>query len=102
MFMNLSNFEELIKKKEITVVKLGADFCQPCKVLETKIDELAEKLPEVNFIKIDVEDEPEIATALRIRNVPVLLYYKDGELKDKTVGLVSDDTIIEKIEALKA
>lgn len=100
--MNIEEFNDLVKSNELTICKLGAEWCGPCKVLETKIDELAEKLPEVNFIKIDVEDEPEIATALRIRNVPVLLYYKDGELKDKTVGLVSDDTIIEKIEALKA
>lgn len=100
--MNIEEFNDLVKSNELTICKLGAEWCGPCKVLEPKIDELAEKLPEVNFIKIDVEDEPEIATALRIRNVPVLLYYKNGELKDKTVGLVSDDTIIEKIEALKA
>lgn len=100
--MNINEFNETVKSTPITIVKCGAEWCNPCKVLETKIDALAEKFPDVNFIKIDVEDEPEVATALRIRNVPVLLYYKDGELKDKTVGLVSDDTIIEKIEALKA
>ena len=100
--MTYDEFNELVKANEVTVCKLGAEWCGPCKVLDPKIDELAKELTDVNFIKIDVEDEPEIATALRVRNVPVMLYYKNGELKDKTVGLVSDATIKEKIEALKA
>lgn len=100
--MNINEFNEMVKSTPITVVKCGAEWCNPCKVLESKIDTLAEKLTDVNFIKIDVEDEPEVATSLRIRNVPVLLYYKDGELKDKTVGLISEETIVNKIEALKA
>lgn len=100
--MTFDEYNEMVKGNSVTVVDCSASWCSPCNVLGEKIDALTEKLPEVNFIKIDVEDEPEIATALRIRNVPVMLYYKDGELKDKTVGLVSDDTIMEKIEALKA
>ena len=100
--MKLSEFNEIVSENKITIVKLGAGFCVPCKVLGEKIHILENELTDVKFIEIDVEDEPEVATALRIRNVPVLLYYKDGELKDKTVGLVSEQTIKEKVESLKA
>lgn len=99
--MDINEYNELVKTNSLTIVKLGAEWCAPCKVLERNIESLKDKMADVNFIMIDVEDEPEIATHLRVRNVPVLLYYKDGELKDKTVGLVNENTIIEKIEALK-
>lgn len=100
--MTHEEYKERVKSSQITVVKCGTEWCNPCKVLDQTIDALSEKMTDVNFIKIDVEDEPEIATALRIRNVPVMLYYKDGELKDKSVGLITENAIIEKIEALKA
>jgi thioredoxin 1 len=100
--MTIEEFNNLVKSNKLTICKLGAEWCAPCKVLEQNIESLKAKMPDVNFIMIDVEDEPEIATHLRIRNVPVLLYYKDGELKDKTVGLVSEQTIKEKVESLKA
>lgn len=99
--MNINEYNELVKSNPLTITKLGAEWCAPCKVLEQKIEGLKSQLSDVNFIMVDVEDEPEIASYLRVRNVPVLLYYKDGELKDKTVGLVSESTILEKIEALK-
>lgn len=100
--MTSTEFHDLVNANSLTVTKMSASWCGPCKVLGTKIEGLKEQLPDVNFIEIDVEDEPEIATEYRIRNVPVLLFFKDGELKDKTVGLVSEQTIMEKIDSLKA
>ena len=100
--MAIDEFNSLVKENSLTVCKLSTSWCQPCKVLSEKIHGLKKELPDVKFIEIDVEDEPEISSHLRIRNVPVLLYYKDGELKDKTVGLVTEQTIKEKIETLKA
>ncbi len=99
--MTISNFTELINENEITIVKLGADFCQPCKVLGRKIESLEKELSDVKFIDIDIEEEPEIATSLNIRNIPVLLYYKNGEMKDMTVGMLPEQTIIDKINALR-
>jgi thioredoxin 1 len=100
--MTIDEYNGLVKESPITICKMSASWCVPCKVLGEKIHILENELTDVKFIEIDVEDEPEVATALRIRNVPVLLYYKDGELKDKTVGLVSEQTIKEKVESLKA
>lgn len=99
--MSIEEYNTLVGSNELTIVKAGTTWCQPCKVLAGTIVKLEKELSDVKFIEIDAEDEPEVSTYLRIKNVPVLLYYKNGELKDKSVGLVSEDAIKEKIEGLK-
>lgn len=98
--MTIDEFNNLVKENEITLVDNFAEWCGPCKVLSTTLESLEKKHPEIKIIKIDIEEEPDIANHFRIRSVPTLLYFKDGELKDKTVGSLSEQSIMEKIQAL--
>ena len=99
--MNINEFNELVSESPMTIVKFGTQYCSPCKTVEATLDNFFSGIEGLNIIKIDAEDEPELSMHFKIRSVPVLLYYKDGELKDKTVGNVSQETINEKIESLK-
>lgn len=97
--MELKELDEIINGNECVVVKLGAEWCQPCKSIEPILIDFEKEL-EFKFVDVDVEDSPDISARYRVRNIPTILYFKDGELKDKTVGSVTKDSIREKIDAI--
>lgn len=101
---SIEEYNRFIEIKGIKILKFGSEWCGPCKVLKDTIKNIdAEKVDDVIFAEIDVENEElyHICVELGIRGIPVLAYYKDGELKDKTTGLQSADAIISKIETLR-
>lgn len=96
-----NRFKEI---KGIKILKFSALWCGPCRVLTDTIKNIdTEKVNDVIFAEINIENEEfdNICAELSIRGIPVLAYYKDGELKDKTTGLQSEDAIISKIETLR-
>ena len=102
---NVNEYKEIINTKgSIICVKFSASWCGPCRVLTDTIKNIdTEKVNDVIFAEINIENEEfdNICAELSIRGIPVLAYYKDGELKDKTTGLQSADAIISKIETLR-
>ena len=102
---NVNEYKEIINTKgSIICVKFSASWCGPCRVLTDTIKNIdAEKVNDVIFAEINIENEEfdNLCVELGIRGIPVLAYYKDGELKDKTIGLQSADAIISKIETLR-
>lgn len=99
--MKLEEYNNLISQDGIVIVKFSGEWCAPCKSLEKVLDKISEKEPDIKFVKLDVDDEPELCENFGIRNVPVLMYYKDGEAKDMTVGMLPEQTIIDKINAIR-
>ena len=102
---NVNEYTEILNTKgSIICVKFSASWCGPCRVLTDTIKNIdTEKVNDVIFAEINIENEEldNICAELAIRGIPVLAYYKDGELKDKTTGLQSEDAIISKIETLR-
>lgn len=98
--MTIEEFNEQVKTG-LVIVKFSTTWCGPCKTVEATLDRIKQNVDGVEIVKIDAEDEPELALHFRIRSVPVLMYYKDGELKDKSVGAVSEETIRKTIENVK-
>lgn len=81
---------EAIQSGKPVVIDLWAEWCGPCIKLGPAVEELAEKYGDKAVIgKLNVDENDEISTANRVRNIPTILFFKDGELKDRTVGLVS-------------
>lgn len=81
-------------------LKIGADWCGPCKVLENIILNLdGTKLNDYEFGEINVDDEfaEDITKELNIRNVPVTVIFKDGNPVDRFVGILSADEIYKKL-----
>ena len=83
------------------VIDLWATWCGPCRAIAPIIAELAEKYDGKIIVgKCDVEEADEVAAELRIRNIPTILFFKNGEQVDKLVGAVPKAKIEEKFQAL--
>ncbi len=98
--INDSNFEELVvKESKLVVLDCGATWCGPCQHIAPIIDELAKEYEGKAVVaKCDVDEAPEIPSKFGIRNVPTVLFLKNGNLLDKMVGANSKNAYKEKIE----
>lgn len=83
------------------VVDFWAEWCGPCRMVAPIIDELATEYEgKVTIGKMDVDSNDEVVGRFGIRNIPTVLFFKDGNMVDKVVGAVPKDTFVKKIEAL--
>lgn len=98
-----SNYKEvLVEKSEgLILVDFWAEWCGPCKVLGPVFQRLSEKNPDVSFGKVNIDEVVEYTTLCGIRNIPTILFIKDGQVVDRTVGSVTETTIQEKINSHK-
>ena len=96
------NYEELVLKSDKpAVVDFGAEWCGPCKVLIPIIEELSAEYEGRAVVgKVDVDNAPGIASRYGIRNVPTVIFIKNGEVVDKQVGAVPKSTLVAKLEAI--
>lgn len=96
-----SNFEELANAGKPMVVDFWAEWCGPCRMVGPIIDELAAEYDgKVTIGKMDVDNNDEVVGKFGIRNIPTVLFLKDGKVVDKVVGAVPKETFVSKIEAL--
>jgi thioredoxin 1 len=95
------NFENLKNGNQPLVVDFWATWCGPCRMVGPVISELAEEYDgRIAVGKCDVEDNEELAAEFGIRNIPTILFFRDGQLIDKVVGAQPKAKIQEKFEAL--
>ena len=97
------NLREIIESGEALVIDFLADWCGPCKMISPIVDELAEKYDgKVAIGKVNIEDEEcqGMIAEFGIRNIPTLLFFKNGVLVDKSVGAVTKGVLDEKIGSL--
>lgn len=82
----LPGFFDFIKNENVSVVDFYATWCGPCKALEPIYNMFAERIPEVQFGRVDVDEAQDIATEYAISAMPTCLIFKDGENVGKIVG----------------
>lgn len=96
-----SNYQELINSGKPVVIDFWATWCGPCRMVGPIIDELAAEYEgKVIVGKCDVDENPDVAGEYNIRNIPTVLFFKDGKQVDKQVGSAPKPVYVQKIEAL--
>lgn len=83
---------------KLVVVDFFADWCMPCLMIAPVIEELAEKMKEVKFVRINVDDNEELSSKYEIRSIPCLVIFKNGKEVDRIIGNQSEDRIEAKIK----
>jgi thioredoxin 1 len=102
MVFTSDNFEAEVLKSELPVmVDFYADWCGPCKMLAPAVAAL-EPLYEgkVKIGKLNVDNASDIAEKYNVMSIPTLLFFRNGEVVEKSVGLITKDVLQEKIEAI--
>ena len=95
------NLLELLSQEKPVVIDFWAEWCGPCRMIAPIVDELAAEYEgKVVIGKCDVEANDEIAMKYGVRNIPTILFIRNGEVVDKQVGAVSKNVLAEKIAAL--
>jgi thioredoxin 1 len=95
------NFQnEVLNHKGVVLVDFHAEWCGPCKATNPIIDELANEMTNVKFVKIDVDQNQELAGEYSVFSIPTFLILKDGKVVGQLVGAQSKDTF--KVELNKA
>jgi thioredoxin 1 len=100
--VNDNNFDEVVLKSEKPViVDFWAEWCGPCRMIAPVIDEISKEYSDKAIVaKCDVDDSPSVAAQFGIRNIPTVLFFKDGKVADKQVGAVPKKNYTDKLDTL--
>ncbi len=94
-----ANFDEIVLKSDIPViVDFWAEWCGPCRMVTPIVEEIGREYDGKTLIgQVDVDANPGIAAKFGIRNIPTILFFKNGEIVDKQVGAVPKQVLVSKL-----
>jgi thioredoxin 1 len=100
--VNDSNFDEVVLKSDKPVmVDFWAEWCGPCRMIAPAVEEISKEYEgRAVVVKCDVDDSPGVASRFGIRNIPTVLFFKDGKVADKQVGAVPKSSFVNKLNNL--
>ena len=100
--LSKANFNEKTNSADqVVVVDFFATWCGPCKMLAPAVERMAELHPEAHFYKVDIDEEMDLASRFQVMSVPTLIYFKNGQEVNKTVGLISPAELEAALEKAK-
>lgn len=100
--VNDTNFDEIVLSADKPVlVDFWAEWCGPCRMIAPIIEDLSKEYSgKVVVTKCDVDNNPQVAAKFGIRNIPTVLFFKNGVIADKQVGAVPKNNFVNKVNAL--
>jgi thioredoxin 1 len=95
-----TTFAELLQDEKLVIADFWATWCGPCRMLTPLLDEVEKDFADkITVVKVNVDDADEIAMQYRIMNIPTLLFFKNGQVVDKTVGAMPRNALVDRINA---
>ncbi len=93
--------KEVLDHKGVVLVDFFASWCGPCKMTGPIIDELADEMKNIKFVKINVDENPELASSYQVFSIPTFLVFKDGKVAHQFVGAMGKEGFINEINRVK-
>lgn len=87
--------EEILQSDQTVLVDFWAGWCGPCKMLGPIVDQIAEEHPEIKVGKVNIDEQTDLALQYKVMNIPTLLIFKNGEVANQSVGVISKTEILE-------
>ena len=98
------NFEsEVLQSQQPVMVDFMAQWCPPCRMLAPVLEKLAARYEgRVKIVQMDTDAHPEVAARYGVQKIPNLTFIKDGEVVDQAIGYVSENELVQKLDAALA
>lgn len=93
MITNDNFDEEVIKSDKPVLLDFWASWCDPCRMVSPVVDRIAEDRDDIKVGKINIDEQPELATQFEITSIPTLMIIKDGKVTNKAVGALPREAI---------
>ena len=99
LHVNKENFEnEVLKSEKAVLVDFFAAWCGPCRMLSPILDEIAEERADIKVVKVNVDEEPELAAAFSVVSIPSLFVLKEGKIVKQSVGALPQARILAMVD----
>ena len=93
--------EKVLKNEKIVILDFFANWCGPCKMLMPVLEQVEQEREDVEILKVNIDQDEELAKQFGVLSIPTLVYFSNGEEKDKTVGYRQKNQILEIIDGIK-
>ncbi len=96
--LTAEEIKKQIKNEKLTIVDCFATWCGPCQALKPVLKTAIEAFPDITIVGLDIDEEPDFAKENKVKGVPTMLWYRNGNLVHTTMGVIGKKLLFEKIK----